>query len=343
MKKIGILALVIGLFGLIATLGMDTTVETQGSSRVHNIGLINDQHNFLLVFIAVAVIGVVILVSSNRKTQSPTSSVNRDAIEVNQADRTCPFCAERIKTQAVVCRYCGHDVLPLVTTPAEDKSILSKSTKLMTLERTSVYLADVENSMRRAYLAIMKNSTIRLDLYLLEQIYTKINRHINKISALLATIGVVAFIYFSFIRDYSYFIQYDLQIPKFPWLEQSTSIVLASLIIYFRTILIKPSMSNIIDGVSVKQNEPDFNKSCLSFFGIRIDLVVLQMVMIALIFVLHNSNNLNSAYAFAVIASLLGYLLTRTGLGVQMPSERFTSCWFPSNYKIQRGQSKIKT
>lgn len=124
MRKIGIITLVIGILGLMATLGVDTTVETRGSERVHNIGLMNAQQNILLVFIAVAVAGVVILVS-NRKTQSLPSSINQQAIDKDQSDRACPFCAELIKPQAILCRYCNRDVAPLA--PRECGSQVSES------------------------------------------------------------------------------------------------------------------------------------------------------------------------------------------------------------------------
>lgn len=318
MKKIGILALVIGLLGLIAALSMDTTVETRGSDRVYNIGLINEQQNLLLVFIAIAVVGVVILVSNNRKAQSPASSINRAPIERGQDERTCPFCAERIKAQAVVCRYCGHDVVPLESALVEDQSFSLKPKESMALERISGYLAATESSMRHAYLYIMNDSAISSVVNVLQQFLTQANRYTNHFSALLATTGVVAFIYYAFFFDYSYVKEMDMPawyagLHKFYRLEESVSIVFAGLIIYFRAILIKPCMSNIIDGAAVKQTEPNSNKSALSFFGIRIDLVVFQTVIIAMIFVLHNDNSLEIAYALAVLALILGYFLTKTG------------------------------
>jgi flagellar basal body-associated protein FliL len=108
MKKIGIIVLIIGLVGLALALGMDTSVATgHNYDRVHNIGLMSDKQNYLFVSIALAVVGVVLLALGIKNGTSQGFLIQTSA---NQLDRACPYCAEQIKSQAVVCRYCGKDV-----------------------------------------------------------------------------------------------------------------------------------------------------------------------------------------------------------------------------------------
>ena len=49
-----------------------------------------------------------------------------EAAEPDKEERKCPFCAEMIKAEAIVCKHCGRDVEPLPKEPrqpemAEDK------------------------------------------------------------------------------------------------------------------------------------------------------------------------------------------------------------------------------
>ncbi|MEQ1622145.1 MAG: hypothetical protein ABL919_12115 [Methylococcales bacterium] len=115
MKKVGIILVVIGFLGIMLALGMETSVSSYGVSRVQNIGLMNEQQNLLIVFIALAIVGVLILVSGNRKAQS-TEKNSSDSVT-----RNCPYCAEIIKAQAIICRYCDRDIVPILTNGSVDE------------------------------------------------------------------------------------------------------------------------------------------------------------------------------------------------------------------------------
>ena len=91
-------------------LNIDTTVATDlGGRRVHNIGLMNDKQNVLLVGAAITVVGAVLLGFgfSNRSTPTPS---NTDGTSATDSTRNCPYCAEVIKAQAIVCRFCNREL-----------------------------------------------------------------------------------------------------------------------------------------------------------------------------------------------------------------------------------------
>ncbi|MFA7384474.1 MAG: hypothetical protein WC001_13595 [Desulfurivibrionaceae bacterium] len=310
MKKIGTCALVIGLFGLLITFGMNTTVSSGGGDRVHNIGLMHLQQNLLFVFIAVAISGIVILVSNNRKTKSQTSSFDPRAIDKNQARRACPFCAEHILARAVVCRYCGRDVEPIETTPVEVANFPISSMEPTEFEILSNYSTATEDFMRRTYSSLKKTNTLMIVANLFATFLAHINRHINKIAAFLVVLGTAYVIFWKFFSDFSN--GGDDRI-LFYRLEESASMLMAGLIIYFRAFLVKPEVSAINDGHTVTQTEPKASKSSVPFFGVHIDLIVFQMIVVLMIFYLHNNYYPKLAYILAMLASGLGYLLTSSG------------------------------
>ncbi len=46
------------------------------------------------------------------KAEEPVN-ITQSAKPVERAERKCPFCAEMIKSEAIVCKHCGRDVEPL--------------------------------------------------------------------------------------------------------------------------------------------------------------------------------------------------------------------------------------
>ena len=52
--------------------------------------------------------------------------------DVFQEEKECPWCGERIKAKAKICRFCQHDVSSSVNPPAEQKSLTTFDEKLLT-------------------------------------------------------------------------------------------------------------------------------------------------------------------------------------------------------------------
>lgn len=99
MKGWGIFLIIVGIICAFIAITMDTSVETNYGNRVHNLGLMNLQSN-LLISAGISFISGILLIGFNSKSGSSSS----------EAVRICPYCAEQVKVQAKICRFCQKDL-----------------------------------------------------------------------------------------------------------------------------------------------------------------------------------------------------------------------------------------
>lgn len=92
---------------MVVSINMDSTYN-----GVHNIGLMSQKQNFLLISLALAIVGVGLLVFRSRNDVSALSASGNRVSAGNGGTRPCPFCAEQIKTAAIICRFCNRGVEP---------------------------------------------------------------------------------------------------------------------------------------------------------------------------------------------------------------------------------------
>jgi len=118
MKGWGQFLIIVGVICAFSAIKMDTSVATGLGERVNNLGLMNLQTN-LLIGAGIAFISGILLIGFNSKSEAGSS----------EAIRTCPYCAEWVKAQAIICRFCQKDLpvlnpdeLALLKTPNNDRT-----------------------------------------------------------------------------------------------------------------------------------------------------------------------------------------------------------------------------
>lgn len=103
MRRLGWGMLIVGCILLAIVFNLDTSVSVGEHGRVNNLGLMNEKQNYLILSIAIIFVGIGLLVAGMKDSKKLSS-------QAPGRTRNCPFCAEEILAQAVVCKYCNRDV-----------------------------------------------------------------------------------------------------------------------------------------------------------------------------------------------------------------------------------------
>jgi len=305
MRKSGITILIIGLLGLIFTLNLDTTVSTY-SGRVHNIGLMNDKNNFLILFISMIMAGLFLFY----KNKTPSSKT--------QLTRICPYCAEEIKVQAIVCRHCSRNVDPVSET--EIKRLVTSSSETI-IERVNFKLTLLEKIILAKYGAI-KN------LEYIKYIYNKfflmlcfLDKNIKSISVFMIALGVSFFLYFEIVN--AVFEMRRTNLGRISDIISISPLVISGLIFIWGRKLQKND--DTITEPTIKSD--DLKERFIIFFKRKIDLKYCQIILLFLITFFHFYYNnydcyylsLNDAiyyhkisYFLSILLTIFGYLLYKS-------------------------------
>jgi hypothetical protein len=76
---------------------------------------------FALSFFLSFIIAMIVLIALPNQSENPSSRSH--SIGSTDESRDCPYCAERIKPQAVKCRFCGSSVEPLIEESLADADV----------------------------------------------------------------------------------------------------------------------------------------------------------------------------------------------------------------------------
>jgi hypothetical protein len=91
-----IVGIVLGVYAFF----MDTSVSVSGfSQRINNIGLMADKQNYLVVAGILIIAGAIMRVSKKKKDEN---------YEDQELIKKCPQCAEGVKMEAKICRFCSY-------------------------------------------------------------------------------------------------------------------------------------------------------------------------------------------------------------------------------------------
>lgn len=115
----GIITILIGAKWGINYFNMDTSVQGFGyGKRIHNLSLADHRRNNLMGAAVTCISGLIVFGLGYLRFNTNRADASS---RISNTDKKCPYCAELIKRDAVICRYCNRDI------PADTSQINSYS------------------------------------------------------------------------------------------------------------------------------------------------------------------------------------------------------------------------
>jgi len=164
MKSLGLILLVLGILGLIVAFNMDTTVSTESqsigdiyihSSRVYNIGLMEERRNYIILSCVGIVSGLLLI---GLGSIQDTLKENAEKAKVPQGI-PCPHCKNLLQGYPTICPHCQQDIIWIYGIPRTVEEANNIEKQRLREEQVRKHMEEYESQKRKEKIAAVAKST----------------------------------------------------------------------------------------------------------------------------------------------------------------------------------------